>query len=73
MKKVFFRVIKHLSHLEFVFYLSFISICLIGNYEEYINDICWVSNTYHVALDQKLPEADDSRKKFELKYYQWVF
>ncbi len=44
----------------------------IGNYEEYINDICWVSNTYYISLDQKLPEADQIRKSFELKYYQWV-
>ena len=43
-----------------------------GNYEEYINDICWVSNTYYISLDQKLPEADQIRKSFELKYYQWV-
>lgn len=45
---------------------------LIGNYEEYINDICWVSNTYYISLDQKLPEAEQIRKSFELKYYQWV-
>ena len=43
-----------------------------GNYEEYINDICWVSNTYYISLDQKLPEAEQIRKNFELKYYQWV-
>jgi hypothetical protein len=42
------------------------------NYEEYINDICWVSNTYYISLDQKLPEAEQIRKSFELKYYQWV-
>jgi innexin len=43
-----------------------------GNYEDYINDICWVSNTYYVSLDQKLPEVEEIRRSFELKYYQWV-
>ncbi len=42
------------------------------NYEEYINDICWVSNTYYVSLDQRLPDSEATRKSTELKYYQWV-
>jgi len=42
------------------------------NYEDYINDVCWVSNTYYVDLGDKLPKIDSERKKVELKYYQWV-
>lgn len=42
------------------------------NYEDYINDICWVSNTYFVAHNERLPDNEYERKSNELKYYQWV-
>jgi innexin len=42
------------------------------NYEDYINDICWVSNTYFVAHNERLPDNENERKESELKYYQWV-
>ncbi|KAL7675036.1 hypothetical protein ACOME3_001304 [Neoechinorhynchus agilis] len=42
------------------------------NYEEYVNDICWVSNTYYIPVDQKLPKDSIERRKYEIRYYQWV-
>ena len=43
-----------------------------GNYEDYVNDVCWVSNTYFVDFKDQLPREESVRKKDELKYYQWV-
>ncbi|KAI0979669.1 hypothetical protein GJ496_011242 [Pomphorhynchus laevis] len=42
------------------------------NYEEYVNDICWVSNTYYIPVDQKLPKDNTERRRHEIRYYQWV-
>jgi hypothetical protein len=42
------------------------------NYEEYVNDICWVSNTYYIPLDQKVPKLERERRQNELRYYQWI-
>ncbi|CAF0815838.1 unnamed protein product [Rotaria sordida] len=42
------------------------------NYEEYVNDICWVSNTYYAPLGQKVPKLERERRQNELRYYQWI-
>ncbi|CAF2622610.1 unnamed protein product [Rotaria sp. Silwood2] len=42
------------------------------NYEEYVNDICWVSNTYYIPLEQKVPKSERERRRTELRYYQWI-
>ncbi|CAF3739677.1 unnamed protein product [Rotaria socialis] len=42
------------------------------NYEEYVNDICWVSNTYYIPLEQKVPTLEHERRQNELRYYQWI-
>ncbi|CAF3619278.1 unnamed protein product [Rotaria sp. Silwood1] len=42
------------------------------NYEEYVNDICWVSNTYYIPLEQKVPKLEIERRQNELRYYQWI-
>ncbi|CAF0970141.1 unnamed protein product, partial [Didymodactylos carnosus] len=36
------------------------------NYEDYVNDICWVSNTYYIPLDEKVPKIDSVRRQNEL-------
>ena len=37
-----------------------------------MNDICWVSNTYYIPLDQKVPKFERERRQNELRYYQWI-
>ncbi|ELU18577.1 hypothetical protein CAPTEDRAFT_68350, partial [Capitella teleta] len=41
-----------------------------GNYEEYTNKICWVSNTYHKTFDEDIPKPENPKKL--ITYYQWV-
>ena len=42
-----------------------------GNWEDYTNKICWVSNTYYLPMeDSNIPQPGDPRA--ELGYYQWV-
>uniref|UniRef100_A0AC35FMH1 Innexin n=1 Tax=Panagrolaimus sp. PS1159 TaxID=55785 RepID=A0AC35FMH1_9BILA len=42
------------------------------NWEKYVEDYCYVQNTYFVSFenDTNLPEAE--RHKYEQKYYYWV-
>ena len=41
---------------------------------EYTNAICWVSNTYYLAMDKVIPEQkfDLQRDEQRISYYQWV-
>jgi len=41
-------------------------------FQEYVNDICWVSNTYYIPLEQKVPKIERERRQNELRYYQWI-
>lgn len=43
-----------------------------GNYNAYADDICWVSSTYNIPIDEDLPHDEKSRKDVMLKYYQWT-
>lgn len=43
-----------------------------GNYNSYADDICWVSSTYNVPLEEDLPNDENVRKDKMLKYYQWT-
>jgi hypothetical protein len=43
-----------------------------GNYNAYADDICWVSSTYNIPLDDDLPHSEKDRKDVMLKYYQWT-
>lgn len=38
----------------------------------YANQICWVSNTYHVPVENIIPADPDTRRETQLTYYQWV-
>ena len=39
---------------------------------KYTNDYCWVSNTYYVDFESKLPLEREVRSQKEIEYYQWV-
>ena len=42
-----------------------------GNWKDYTNKICWVSNTYYLPMeDSNIPQPGEPRA--ELGYYQWV-
>lgn len=43
-----------------------------GNYATYAENICWVSSTYNVPLNEDLPGEESERKVKMLKYYQWT-
>lgn len=43
-----------------------------GNYGSYADDICWVSSTYNIPIDDDLPNDEHARKEKMLKYYQWT-
>jgi len=34
--------------------------------------VCWVSNTYHVPIEDVIPGDPDDRQERQLTYYQWV-
>ncbi|XP_033761632.1 innexin unc-9-like [Pecten maximus] len=44
------------------------------NEVKYINDLCWVSNTYYLPFDIQVPAHLQARKdeSDEITYYQWV-
>ncbi|UJR13306.1 hypothetical protein I4U23_000324 [Adineta vaga] len=43
-----------------------------GSYEQYVNQICFITNTYSHDLHQPLKDDLDVRHEHELKYYQWT-
>ncbi|KAL3077251.1 hypothetical protein niasHS_013240 [Heterodera schachtii] len=47
-----------------------------GAWEKYIENYCFVENTYYVAQSESgkmlSPEHKSSRRHFELRYYQWI-
>lgn len=43
-----------------------------GNYGSYADDICWVSSTYNIPMEDELPAEESVRKEKMLKYYQWT-
>lgn len=43
-----------------------------GNYGSYADDICWVSSTYNIPINEDLPHSENDRKDKMLKYYQWT-
>ena len=40
------------------------------NHVEYTNNVCWVSNTYYLPMDQVIPDKGAPRQR--IGYYQWV-
>lgn len=44
----------------------------IQNYVAYVNQVCWVSNTYYVGQEEEIPAELPERENRILKYYQWV-
>jgi len=43
-----------------------------GSYEQYVNQICFITNTYSFDIHESLPDDDEQRQEHELKYYQWT-
>lgn len=44
----------------------------VQNYVNYVNQVCWVSNTFYASMDEHLSKDRPDRKSRVLKYYQWV-
>ena len=44
-----------------------------GGQTKYMNNYCWVRNTYYLPFEEEVPKAEvpDPRKQ-EIKYYQWI-
>ncbi|KAI1722115.1 innexin domain-containing protein [Ditylenchus destructor] len=43
-----------------------------GAWEKYIENYCFVENTYFVNGTTNIPENRQMRKEYELRYYQWI-
>ncbi|CAF2701940.1 unnamed protein product [Rotaria sp. Silwood2] len=43
-----------------------------GSYEQYVNQICFITNTYSFDMHEPLPDDYNQRHDHELKYYQWT-
>ena len=43
-----------------------------GAYVAYTKNICWISNTYYVPLNNHVPDRIEDRESKQLTYYQWV-
>ena len=43
-----------------------------GSYEQYVNQICFIKNTYSHDMNEPLPNSSIVRHEHELKYYQWT-
>lgn len=39
---------------------------------DYTNNVCWISNTYYVHIDDDIPKERTVRNEREITYYQWV-
>ena len=42
------------------------------NYEDYIDRLCYIQNTYHIAKGKIVPQDVQYRRERTLKYYQWI-
>ncbi|CAL1543617.1 unnamed protein product [Lymnaea stagnalis] len=43
-----------------------------GSYVSYTKNICWISNTYYIPMDDSIPINIQERHEKEISYYQWV-
>uniref|UniRef100_A0AC34RM35 Innexin n=1 Tax=Panagrolaimus sp. JU765 TaxID=591449 RepID=A0AC34RM35_9BILA len=43
-----------------------------GGWEQYVEDYCFIQNTYYVPLDREIPVDHEERREKEFGYYQWV-
>jgi len=43
-----------------------------GSYIKYIENYCWITNTYYVHSNVTPPHAIEDRRRAEICYYQWM-
>uniref|UniRef100_A0A914WHM2 Innexin n=1 Tax=Plectus sambesii TaxID=2011161 RepID=A0A914WHM2_9BILA len=43
-----------------------------GGWEQYVENYCFVENTYWLSMDDAIPHVHQHREDRELQYYQWV-
>lgn len=43
-----------------------------GGWEQYVENYCFVENTYWLSMDDEVPTDKQEREDRELQYYQWV-
>ncbi|ESO83190.1 hypothetical protein LOTGIDRAFT_197549 [Lottia gigantea] len=46
--------------------------CLEKDRKDYVENLCWIKNTYRVSFDEPIPQYEKERQMNEIKYYQWV-
>jgi innexin len=62
---------KNLTQIEIVLSLQ-VPAQFTGSYEQYVNQICFITNSYSFDLHEPIPDDDYHRHEHELKYYQWT-
>ncbi|KAL8593274.1 hypothetical protein ACOMHN_009927 [Nucella lapillus] len=42
------------------------------SYQDYTENLCWISHMYYVPMDEGLPVAKPDRMKRDISFYRWV-
>ena len=43
-----------------------------SGHRDYANNVCWISNTYYVPFEERIPLHREGKQQKEIGYYQWV-
>ena len=46
---------------------------LASNYQDFIDSLCFIQNTYFVPKSEYIPSNVQARSQRQLKYYQWIY
>lgn len=44
--------------------------CPAGGWCEYLEDLCFIKNTFAIARDERIPHANDQRYEYEIGYFE---